>query len=90
MRYPRSRATTRSSTSKAVTRGPEGGGLEFWGSSFVCDPQGRLLAQAPRDREDLLIVDCPLERVEEQRRAWPFLRDRRVDAYGDLLERLRR
>jgi len=74
----------------AVNRVGQQGKLEFWGSSFVCDPQGRLLAQAPRDSEDLLIVDCPLERVEEQRRAWPFLRDRRIDAYGDLLERLRR
>jgi N-carbamoylputrescine amidase len=74
----------------AVNRVGRQGGLEFWGSSFVCDPQGRLLGQAPADREDLLVVDCPLERVEEQRRAWPFLRDRRIDAYGDLLERLRR
>jgi N-carbamoylputrescine amidase len=74
----------------AVNRVGRQGRLEFWGGSFVCDPQGRLLAQSPTDREDLLIADCPPGRIEEQRRAWPFLRDRRVDAYGDLLERLRR
>jgi N-carbamoylputrescine amidase len=74
----------------AVNRVGRQGELEFWGSSFVCDPQGRILAQSPADREDLLIVDCPLRRIEEQRRAWPFLRDRRLDAYGDLLKRLRR
>ena len=65
------------------------GRVEFWGSSFVCDPAGRVLAQSPVDAEDVLVVDCPLERIEQQRRAWPFLRDRRIDAYGDLLLRLR-
>jgi N-carbamoylputrescine amidase len=64
--------------------------LNFYGSSFVCDPQGQVLAMAPTDAEDLLLVDCPLAQIEEQRRAWPFLRDRRIDAYGDLLERFRR
>ena len=64
--------------------------LEFYGSSFVADPQGRILEEAPPDREAVLIVDCPLSRIEEQRRSWPFLRDRRVDAYGDLLVRYRR
>ena len=66
------------------------GQLSFYGSSFVCDPQGQMLAQAPTDAEDLLLVDCPLERIETQRREWSFLRDRRVDAYRDLLERFRR
>jgi N-carbamoylputrescine amidase len=64
--------------------------LRFYGSSFVADPQGRLLAEAPVDRDSVLVVDCPLERIERQRRGWPFLRDRRVDAYGDLLARFRR
>jgi N-carbamoylputrescine amidase len=64
--------------------------LTFFGSSFVCDPQGQILAMAPTDAEDVLVVDCPLERIEEQRRGWPFLRDRRIDAYGDLLARFRR
>ena len=63
--------------------------LDFWGSSFACDPQGRMLARAASDREEALIVDCDLARVEEQRRAWPFLRDRRIDAYGGLAKRFR-
>lgn len=74
----------------AVNRvGPEGS-LTFFGSSFVCDPQGRMLALAPSDREEVLVVDCPLGRIEEQRRGWPFLRDRRIDAYADLLTFFRR
>ncbi len=64
--------------------------LSFYGSSFVCDPQGCMLAQSPTDEDDVLIADCELGRIEEQRRAWPFLRDRRVDAYGDLGARFRR
>jgi N-carbamoylputrescine amidase len=74
----------------AVNRVGREDDLDFWGSSFVCDPQGRLLASAARDREEVLVVDCPPERIEAQRRAWPFLRDRRVDAYADLLRRYRR
>jgi N-carbamoylputrescine amidase len=70
--------------------GSEGGGVRFWGSSFVADPQGRLLAQASDSSEEVLVVACDLGRVETQRRGWPFLRDRRVDAYGDLLARFRR
>lgn len=73
----------------AVNRVGQEGELTFWGSSFVCDPFGRVLAQSPVDEEDLLVVDCRLGLVEEQRRAWPFLRDRRVDAYQDLLKRFR-
>jgi N-carbamoylputrescine amidase len=72
----------------AVNRvGHEGepdGGLEFWGSSFVCDPFGALLGQTSEDREEVLVVPCDRRRIEEVRRHWPFLRDRRVDAYGDL------
>jgi N-carbamoylputrescine amidase len=64
--------------------------LTFWGSSFACDPQGRMLAQSPVDKEDLLLVDLDRRRIEEQRRGWPYLRDRRVDAYADLLQRFRR
>ncbi len=66
------------------------GSLRFWGSSFVSDPQGRVLAQSNDEEEDVLIVDCDLAHVENQRRDWPFLRDRRIDAYGELLERFRR
>jgi N-carbamoylputrescine amidase len=66
------------------------GNLTFWGSSFACDPQGRMLAQSPVDKQDLLLVDLDRRRIEEQRRGWPYLRDRRVDAYADLLQRFRR
>jgi N-carbamoylputrescine amidase len=71
----------------AANRVGREGSLRFFGSSFVCDPQGRLLAQSPDDAEDVLVVDCPLERIEAQRRGWPFLRDRRIDAYEPLLRR---
>ncbi|MBI2072158.1 MAG: carbon-nitrogen hydrolase [Gemmatimonadetes bacterium] len=64
-----------------------GPGLEFWGHSFVCDPLGVVVAEAPGDQEALLIADVDLARVEEVRRNWPFLRDRRVDAYGGLTAR---
>ena len=64
-------------------------GIEFWGSSFACGPQGEMLAQAPSDGESELVVDLDLGRSETVRRWWPFLRDRRVDAYGDLLQRWR-
>ncbi len=61
------------------------GAIEFWGSSFVADPFGRILATAPRDAEELLLADCDLAEVERTRRSWPLLRDRRPDAYKGLL-----
>ena len=68
---------------------PAGGdGLEFWGSSFVCDPFGVVLAQASTDQEETLVVDIDLKRIEEIRRNWPFLRDRRIDAYHGVTKRL--
>ena len=67
--------------------GPGQNGIEFWGSSFVADPFGQLIAQASTDKEETLVVECDLRRMEEVRRNWPFLRDRRIDAYGPLLER---
>jgi N-carbamoylputrescine amidase len=68
---------------------PAGGdGLEFWGSSFVCDPFGVVVAQAAIDQEEILVVDFDLKRIEEVRRNWPFLRDRRIDAYGGITKRL--
>ena len=67
--------------------GPPENGLEFWGSSFVADPFGQLIAEAPANKEETLIVECDLRRMEEVRRNWPFLRDRRTDAYAPLLER---
>ena len=66
-----------------------GGGSRFWGSSFVCGPQGELLAQAPTDASALLVAEVDLALGEQVRRAWPFLRDRRIDAYGDLGRRFR-
>jgi len=63
-------------------------GLEFWGGSFVSEPFGGVLRQAPHEKEDVLVVTCDLKRIEEVRRNWPFLRDRRIDAYGDLTRRL--
>jgi N-carbamoylputrescine amidase len=68
---------------------PIGGpGIEFWGQSFVVSPAGRVLARASADREEVLVVACDLAAVETARTHWPFLRDRRVDAYGDLTRRL--
>jgi N-carbamoylputrescine amidase len=76
----------------AVNRvGHEGaadGGLEFWGSSFVCDPFGIVMAEASRTDEALLVVECDRARQEEVRRNWPFLRDRRIDAYGPITKRM--
>ena len=64
-----------------------GAGLEFWGGSFLADPFGRVLARAGRDAEEVLVVDCDPALQEETRRNWPFLRDRRIDAYGLITER---
>jgi N-carbamoylputrescine amidase len=75
----------------AVNRvGHEGdakGGLEFWGASFVSDPFGQVLSRATHDREEILVVECQRRRIEEVRRNWPFLRDRRIDAYADITRR---
>jgi N-carbamoylputrescine amidase len=69
---------------------PDGGrGIQFWGSSFVAGPQGEILARASLDKRELLIADVDLARSESVRRIWPFLRDRRIDAYDDLLKRFR-
>jgi N-carbamoylputrescine amidase len=66
-------------------RPPGGGqGIEFWGSSFLSDPQGIVVAEAAADKEDVLVGEVDLERIEEVRRHWPFLRDRRIDAYAGL------
>ncbi len=67
--------------------GPAQSGIEFWGSSFVADPFGQLLAEASTGKEETLVVECDLRRMEEVRRNWPFLRDRRIDAYSPILER---
>ncbi len=62
-------------------------GINFWGNSFICGPQGELLAQAPEDDPTYLVADVDLGRSEQVRRFWPFLRDRRIDAYADLVKR---
>lgn len=64
-------------------------GIRFWGSSFICGPQGEILAQAATDTPRVLTADVDLARSEAVRRIWPYLRDRRIDAYGDLLKRFR-
>jgi N-carbamoylputrescine amidase len=68
--------------------GPAGGGLEFWGGSFVADPFGQVLAEASHDTEETLIVECDPRQMEAVRRNWPFLRDRRIDAYGGIVKRM--
>ena len=65
-----------------------GEGLEFWGGSFVCDPFGAVLQEASQDREEILVVECDLAHLENIRRNWPFLRDRRIDSYEPILRRL--
>jgi N-carbamoylputrescine amidase len=62
-------------------------GIEFWGNSFVSDPFGRVIAQASADKEEILIAECDPARSEDTRRNWPFLRDRRIDAYQPILNR---
>jgi N-carbamoylputrescine amidase len=65
----------------------EGPGLEFWGGSFLADPFGRVIAKASHDREEILIGEIDLRKMEDTRRNWPFLRDRRIDAYGPIVSR---
>ena len=78
----------------AVNRGghesPPGGGagIEFWGSSFIADPQGTVLAEASAGDEEILLAAVDTGHMEDVRRNWPFLRDRRSDAYGPLLQRV--
>jgi N-carbamoylputrescine amidase len=62
-------------------------GIEFWGQSFVCDPQGIIFAQGSIDREEILLAEIDLDRIEYIRQNWPFLRDRRIDSYGDITKR---
>jgi N-carbamoylputrescine amidase len=62
-------------------------GIEFWGGSFICDPFGQLISEATHDQEQTLVVECDPRRIEEVRRNWPFLRDRRIDAYEGIAKR---
>ena len=70
-----------------VNRVGREGKLTFWGQSFVADPFGRIIAKASADEEQVLIVDCDLNKIEETRQNWPFLRDRRIDFYAPLSSR---
>ncbi len=72
----------------AVNRVGIEGRLEFWGGSFVSDPNGNVLARGPHEGEDTLIVPCNFDQIDAVRTHWPFLRDRRIDAYGGLLKRM--
>jgi N-carbamoylputrescine amidase len=65
-----------------------GAGLEFWGGSFLCDPFGRVIAEAPPDQEAILIGEIDVKSLEDIRRNWPFLRDRRIDSYASITHRL--
>jgi N-carbamoylputrescine amidase len=67
--------------------GTKESGLEFWGSSFVADPFGQIIAEASTNKEEILVVECDPRRMDDVRRNWPFLRDRRIDAYSPILKR---
>jgi N-carbamoylputrescine amidase len=62
-------------------------GIEFWGQSFIAGPNGQIVKKGSSDREEVIVVPCDLEKVEFSRTHWPFLRDRRIDAYGNLTKR---
>ena len=62
-------------------------GIVFWGSSFICDPQGVMLAQASENKEEILLAEIDLNQIETIRKNWPFLRDRRIDAYDGITKR---
>src|SRR5213594_4222449 len=70
-----------------VNRVGHEGQLNFWGQSFVADPFGRIIAKASSDKEEILIVDCDMDQIDETRQNWPFLRDRRIDYYSALAYR---
>jgi N-carbamoylputrescine amidase len=65
-----------------------GKGLEFWGGSFFCDPFGRVLAEGSHDKEEILLGEVDLKHLEDTRRNWPFLRDRRIDSYAPITSRM--
>jgi len=71
----------------SVNRVGREGKIKFWGRSFVAGPFGEFVAQAGGEREEILLAECDLGKIEETRQSWPFLRDRRIDAYGPLLSR---
>ena len=70
-----------------VPKQNQSAGLEFWGASFLCDPFGKVLAEASHDKEEILVGEIDLRLMEDVRRNWPFLRDRRIDSYGPIAHR---
>jgi len=66
---------------------PAGEGIQFWGQSFICDPQGQMISKASDSKEEILVETLDLSLIERIRRNWPFLRDRRIDAYGKITSR---
>ena len=62
-------------------------GIQFWGHSFICGPQGEIISQSPDNKEDTIVVEIDIKRSEQVRRWWPFLRDRRIDSYNGITER---
>ena len=66
---------------------PDTNGIEFWGQSFICGPQGEILAQASADQEEILLAEIDLDLQENVRQNWPFFRDRRIDFYGEITKR---
>ena len=75
------------SVNRTGHEGDPAGGIEFWGQSFICDPQGTILAKAPVTDTAIMTVSLDLARLDVQRTHWPFLRDRRIDAYGEITKR---
>jgi N-carbamoylputrescine amidase len=75
-------------TGNVMGKPAPGPGLEFWGNSFLCDPFGQIIAEASANREEILIGEIDLRKMEDVRRNWPFLRDRRIDSYGAISQRL--
>lgn len=66
---------------------PGGAGIEFWGASFICGPQGEILASGSHEKEEIIMAEVDKAHIETVRRNWPFFRDRRIDAYGDIVKR---
>ena len=73
---------------RAGHEGDTNGGIEFWGQSFIADPSGQIIAKAGIAEEQVLMAECDFNQIEVQRTHWPFLRDRRIDAYQDITKRL--
>jgi N-carbamoylputrescine amidase len=75
-------------TGDVMGKSAAGQGLEFWGRSFLCDPFGRVIAEASHDKEEILMEEVDLRLIEDTRRNWPFLRDRRIDSYSQITNRM--